>query len=49
MIEIENGRWAMLGFSAAILIEAATGGGIFQQLLWYAKFVGLLGENSGNL
>jgi hypothetical protein len=48
-IEISNGRWAMLGFSSAILIEAATGGGVFQQLLWYARFVGLLGENSGNL
>eukprot|EP00241_Pyramimonas_parkeae_P011812 CAMPEP_0114237710 /NCGR_PEP_ID=MMETSP0058-20121206/7535_1 /TAXON_ID=36894 /ORGANISM="Pyramimonas parkeae, CCMP726" /LENGTH=211 /DNA_ID=CAMNT_0001349769 /DNA_START=161 /DNA_END=793 /DNA_ORIENTATION=- len=33
-IELANGRWAMLGFASAILIEAATGGGVFQQLIW---------------
>lgn len=46
-IEMSNGRWAMVGFAAAILIEAATGGGVFQQFFWYSKFFGLLGADSG--
>lgn len=30
--EIWNGRWAMLGFVAALLVELKTGRGIFEQL-----------------
>jgi hypothetical protein len=46
-VEIANGRWAMLGFLAAIVVEAATGQGIFGQLIMWFKWVGLLGEASG--
>lgn len=46
-VELNNGRWAMLGFAAAILGEAATGAGIVGQLEAYAKWAGLLGPNSG--
>ena len=46
-VEMRNGRWAMLGFASLILIEAATGNGLVGQLETYAKFVGLLGANSG--
>lgn len=37
----------MLGFAAAILIEAATGDGVIGQGILYAKVLGLLGPNSG--
>ncbi|DBA82995.1 TPA: hypothetical protein ACH3X1_006772 [Trebouxia sp. C0004] len=46
-VEITNGRWAMLGFLAAITIEAATGKGILSQCIFYAKASGLLGQQSG--
>ncbi len=37
----------MLGFLAAITIEAATGKGILSQCIFYAKASGLLGQQSG--
>lgn len=46
-VEITNGRWAMLGFLAAITVEAATGKGILSQCIYYAKLSGLLGQQSG--
>lgn len=46
-VEVTNGRWAMLGFLAALLVEAGTGKGIIGQGIGYLKFVGLLGPNSG--
>ena len=46
-VELTNGRWAMLGFLAAISVEAATGKGIISQIIWYAKLSNLLGPNSG--
>jgi len=46
-IELENGRWAMIGFLVAVLVEAATGQGIIGQLFGYAKWSGLLGKDSG--
>ena len=46
-VEITNGRWAMLGFLAAITIEAATGKGILSQCIFYAKASGILGQQSG--
>lgn len=46
-VEVTNGRWAMLGFLAALLVEAGTGKGILGQGVSYLKFVGLLGPNSG--
>lgn len=46
-IELENGRWAMLGFALACAVEAHTGHGIILQLIDWFKFVGLLGEASG--
>eukprot|EP00798_Chlamydomonas_sp_ICE-L_P018632 gene18632-25145_t len=46
-IEITNGRWAMVGFLSSILVEAATGNGIFGQLIVYLKASGALGERSG--
>ena len=45
--EIENGRWAMIGFLASILVEAGTGQGILGQLILIFKGVGLLGPDSG--
>lgn len=46
-IELTNGRWAMTGFLAAVLVEAATGNGIIGQLFIYFKASGLLGADSG--
>lgn len=46
-VELDNGRWAMLGFLAAIIVEAATGNGIIMQLIQAAKWSGLLGVESG--
>lgn len=46
-VELTNGRWAMIGFLACIVVEAATGRGILGQLFLYFKLSGLLGENSG--
>jgi len=46
-IELDNGRWAMMGFLIAVLVEAATGEGIIGQLFGYAKWSGLLGQDSG--
>jgi hypothetical protein len=40
-------RYAMLGFAAAILVEAATGNGIIGQVITYLKWSGALGERSG--
>jgi hypothetical protein len=46
-VELTNGRWGMVGFASAILIEAATGAGVVGQLEGYAKAAGLLGAQSG--
>lgn len=46
-IELQNGRAAMLGFLAAVLVEAATGKGILLQLIMWFKLMGLLGAASG--
>ncbi|GIL48912.1 hypothetical protein Vafri_5322 [Volvox africanus] len=46
-VELSNGRAAMLGFLAAILVEAATGKGIILQIITYLKWSGLLGPMSG--
>lgn len=40
-------RYAMLGFLAAVLVEAATGKGIIMQIIMWLKLVGLLGAASG--
>jgi tRNA A58 N-methylase Trm61 len=37
----------MMGFLAAVLVEAGTGSGILGQLIMYFKASGLLGEASG--
>lgn len=46
-VELDNGRAAMIGFLAAILVEAATGKGIILQVIMYLKLSGLLGPMSG--
>jgi hypothetical protein len=46
-VERTNGRWAALGFLAAILVEAATGKGVLMQLIMYGKMTGFLGPMSG--
>lgn len=46
-VEIENGRYAMMGFLAALMVEAATGKGIILQIIMYLKLSGLLGDMSG--
>lgn len=46
-VELSNGRAAMLGFLAAILVEAGTGNGILGQLIMWGKISGLLGAASG--
>lgn len=46
-VEMTNGRWAMLGFLAAVLVEAGTGQGIIMQIIMWLKFSGLLGDMSG--
>ncbi|KAK9805502.1 hypothetical protein WJX72_001684 [[Myrmecia] bisecta] len=46
-VELTNGRWAMIGFWACIIVEAATGRGILQQCILYLKLSGLLGAASG--
>eukprot|EP00873_Tetraselmis_striata_P035425 jgi/Tetstr1/455689/TSEL_042497.t1 len=46
-VEMRNGRYAMIGFLAAILVEAATGHGIIMQLVDFGKLTGLLGAESG--
>ncbi|EFJ43000.1 hypothetical protein VOLCADRAFT_109992 [Volvox carteri f. nagariensis] len=46
-VELANGRAAMLGFLAAILVEAGTGQGIIMQIITYLKWSGLLGPMSG--
>ena len=46
-VELTNGRWAMMGFAAAIITEAATGNGIIGQGIVYAKALGVLGPDSG--
>lgn len=46
-VELTNGRYAMLGFAALILGEAATGNGLVGQLETYGKMLGMLGPNSG--
>lgn len=38
---------AMLGFLAAIAVEAATGKGIILQIIGYLKWSGILGPMSG--
>lgn len=46
-VEMNNGRWGMIGFALAVAIESATGMGIVQQLFFYAKMSGALGPDSG--
>jgi hypothetical protein len=46
-VELSNGRSAMVGFLAAVLVEAATGKGILLQLIMWGKITGLLGYESG--
>ncbi|GAX85424.1 hypothetical protein CEUSTIGMA_g12840.t1 [Chlamydomonas eustigma] len=46
-IELTNGRWAMLGFLTAILVEASNGHGIINQVIDICKWSGLLGDRSG--
>ena len=46
-VELNNARWAMVGFATAVVMEAKTGGGILDQLAMYGKMVGLLGPDSG--
>lgn len=46
-IELSNGRLAMIGFLASILVEAATGEGILGQVIFYLKEAGVLGDKSG--
>jgi hypothetical protein len=43
-VELSNGRAAMLGFLAAVLVEAATGHGIILQLIdWFKVSLGWTG------
>lgn len=46
-VELDNGRWAMVGFAVACAVEAYSGHGILGQLIDWFKFAGLLGEASG--
>jgi hypothetical protein len=46
-VEISNGRAAMVGFLAAVLVEAGTGYGILGQVIMWLKFTGFLGAASG--
>uniref|UniRef100_A0A7S1WXN0 High light inducible protein n=1 Tax=Tetraselmis chuii TaxID=63592 RepID=A0A7S1WXN0_9CHLO len=46
-VEMRNGRYAMMGFLAAILVESATGHGIIMQIIDIFKLTGLLGAESG--
>jgi hypothetical protein len=46
-VELSNGRAAMIGFLAAVLVEAASGQGILGQLIIWFKVSGLLGSESG--
>ena len=46
-VELDNARWAMVGFFAAVLMEAKTGGGIIPQGIMYGKMLGVLGPDSG--
>jgi len=44
---LPSGRWAMIGFSAAVLLESITGYGIIGQFIIYGQATGILGEDSG--
>jgi len=46
-VEMNNGRWAMMGFALAVWTEACTGQGIMGQLVFAAKATGVLGPDSG--
>ena len=39
-VELSNARWAMVGFAAAVVIEAKTGLSVFDQLVMWAKMTG---------
>eukprot|EP00240_Pyramimonas_obovata_P011848 CAMPEP_0118957922 /NCGR_PEP_ID=MMETSP1169-20130426/62357_1 /TAXON_ID=36882 /ORGANISM="Pyramimonas obovata, Strain CCMP722" /LENGTH=133 /DNA_ID=CAMNT_0006906025 /DNA_START=494 /DNA_END=895 /DNA_ORIENTATION=- len=45
--ETTNGRWAIVGLLAALIMEKLTGLGPFHQVILYLKLVGALGPNSG--
>lgn len=42
-VEMDNGRWAMVGFALAILIESQSGAGVVAQLIGYMNNTGVLG------
>lgn len=46
-VELTNGRWAMIGFLASIMVEASNGSGILGQTIVYLKLSGMLGDKSG--
>lgn len=46
-VEVTNGRAAMIGFLAAVLVEAGTGKGIIMQIIMWFKLSGFLGAASG--
>lgn len=48
-VELTNGRWAMVGFATAILIESYSGAGVVAQLLGYMQASGILGEGTYEL
>lgn len=41
-VEMNNGRWAMIGFALAILVEAGTGAGVLEQILFYVTNAGAI-------
>lgn len=41
-VEMDNGRWAMIGFLLAILVEAGTGMGVVEQIMFYIQTSGFL-------
>eukprot|EP00854_Cymbomonas_tetramitiformis_P017644 gene17644-21020_t len=48
-VELTNGRWAMVGFATAILVESYSGAGVVAQLLGYMQATGILGEGTYEL
>jgi len=46
-VELSNARWAMLGYLAAVLVEAKTGQGPLGQIAQYLVWANVLGPDSG--